>query len=181
MKKITRHDISMFVYKDAPIRSNIATNKGKEEIGWKVCINSLSQPVLVKLLIPEDANRTWYKNKKHEKYSKHRCARAKVLGFYSYYTGKEVTEQYKKDNLYVYSMLDNSFKYIPGNWVVPRWKKFMDNSIYYSLSLGVCNSGIHYFRTKESAYMWADLHVVSAFTFYCSPRHNAYRRVEEYL
>ena len=180
MKKITRHDIFRFVYKDAPIHANSPTNKGKEEIGWKVCVNSLSQPVLVKLLIPEDANRTWYINKKHEKYSKHRCARAKVLGFYSYYTGKEVTEQYKKDNLYVYSMRDYSFKYIPGDWVKSRWGH-MDNSIYYSLSIKVCDSGIHYFRTKESAYMWADLSVASAFPFYCSPRHNAYRGMEEYL
>ena len=173
MKKITRHEIFMFVYKGASSFADNVARIGEEEIGWKVCVNSLSQPVLVKLLSPKDAYRTSYKNTHYEKYSKHHCSKAKVLGFYSYYTGKEVTEQYKNGNCYAHSLRDNSFRYIPNDWVKPR--------LYYSFSTNVCDSGIHYFRTKESAYMWADLHVMSAFLCYCSPRHNAYRGMEEYL
>lgn len=175
MSKITRRDIFLLAYQEAPNLADSVIHKGEEEIGWKVCINSYFEPVLVKLLISKDANRTWYKNKKYEKYSKHRCSQAKVLGFYSYYTGKEVTEQYKKGNCYAYSLRDNSFRYIPGEWVKPRWA-YMENSLYYSFSPKVCDSGIHYFKTKESAYMWADLHVTNHVVFIsCRPRHNAYR------
>ena len=174
MSKITRHDIFHFVYKDSPTRANSVIHKGKEEIGWKVCIINSRQPVLVKLLIPRNAYRTLYRNKYYEKYSKHRCSEAKVLGFYSYYTGKEITEQYKKGVHYVESMYNRSFRYIPNDWVKPEWACFQSSS-YYSRSNKVCDSGIHYFKTKESAYMWADLNVLMNSIFCCQPRYSIYK------
>lgn len=174
MSKITRDAIFRFLYEDAPYLVNSAIHKGEEEIGWKVCIDDNCEPVLVKLLIPKEAYRTWYRNKKYEEHSKHRCSKAIVLGFYSYYTGKEVTKQYEKNDNRVYSMCNRSFRYCQNDWVLPEWSH-TQSVLYYSRSTKVCDSGIHYFKTKESAYMWADLNVFANSIFCCRPRYNAYR------
>ena len=175
MKRLNKDEIFEIVYRNSPRVADSAIRKCKEEeeIGWKLCKDTRGEPVLVKLLIPTRAYRTWYKDPYHEKYAKHRCSRAKVLGFYSYYTGKEVTDKYKKNCWHVFSIHDKSFQYVPGTTVFPEWGG-QRNPLLYSRSCGVCDSGIHYFKTKESVYMWADLYMASYFIFSGVPRRRAY-------
>ena len=174
MKRLSKKEIYNYVYGDSPKVADSAIRKcEEEEIGWKLCKDNRGEPVLVKLLIPTRAYRTYYKDPYCEKYCKHRCSRAKVLGFYSYYTGKEVTELYKKNRLHVFSTHNRDFEYVLGVTVLPEWGG-QRSLLFYSKNLAVCDAGIHYFKTKESAYMWADLNMVSYFIFSGMPRRKAY-------
>lgn len=104
----------------------------------------VTYPVLIKLSIPKDAYRTHYGNKDCEQYAKHRCSYAKVLGFYSYYTGKELT---KYDNETAHTMFD----------CIPRYKKGLCvKPDEYTISNCVCGHGIHFFWSKTSAMLYLD-------------------------
>ena len=123
---------------------NISTSK-KDQIGWKgafIWKDNKVYPVIVKLWIPKKALRTVYDDKMNEKYSKHRCSHAKVLGFYSYYTGKEI-----KSVLKARSFHTGNEEYFLNSYSFP------DN---FSKAPAVCASGIHYFNTKESASIYVD-------------------------
>lgn len=104
----------------------------------------IEYPVLIKLLIPQDAVRTHYCNKFFEQYAKHRCSHAKVLGFYSYYTGKELI---KYNDKIARSVYNNVPLYEIGSYVRPDM---------YSWRLSACAHGIHFFWSKTSALLYLD-------------------------
>ena len=145
---------SYAVGKHSGIYANEIKKEEEDQIGWKGAFIRLGDsihpvgdtrcPVLVKLSIPKDAWRTFFKDKTREKYSKHRCSYAKVLGFYSYYTGKEL-----KNVRCAYSFFDCWFEYRKDFNVFTK-----DNS--FGSSLRICERGIHYFNTKESARVYMD-------------------------
>ena len=122
----------------------------KDMIAWKGAYISVKHrgmvPVLVKLLIPAGAPRTQYSVKGQEKYSKHRCARAKVLGFYSYYTGKKLKTVYNARSFFTDTQM-----YTIGKTVLPA---------SYSIQRQICAPGIHYFNTKECAMIYLDIECV---------------------
>ena len=131
--------------------SNTYVNKigmsNVDQIGWKgayyIDKNGTKQPVLVKLLIPKSSIRTKYVNSLEEKYAKHRCDCAKVLGFYSYYNGNEL-----KNVKVAISFSDNDFYYRKNRYVRPVRK--------FSKEVLVCASGVHYFYSKTSAFVYMD-------------------------
>lgn len=95
MKKISEVAMSNYVTGAASTMLNTATHsEDKDMIAWKGAYIYVEHrgriPVLVKLLIPAGTYRTQYHNTDFERYAKHRCSKAKVLGFYSYYTGKKL-------------------------------------------------------------------------------------------
>ena len=104
----------------------------------------VTYPVLIKLLIPKDAYRTHYRDKEFEQYGKHRCSYAKVLGFYSYYNGKELT---KYDNETAHAIFNHAPLYKKG------WEIKPDG---YDTTSNVCGRGIHFFWDKTSALMYLD-------------------------
>ena len=132
----------------------------KNEIGWKAAFiwkNGEQHPVIIKLMIPRSAMRTCYRDKISEKYAKHRCDHAKVLGFYSYYSGREL-----KNIEHAKSFYDHAMRYRKGLMVWPI------NNIF-SKQLFVCDRGIHYFYSKKSALIYMD----SVSSFYrVKPRYN---------
>lgn len=110
----------------------------------------ITYPVLIKLLIPKDAYRTHYLDKDFERYAKHRCSYAKVLGFYSYYTGKKLTGY---DNETAYTIYDGKPLYKIGFGVKPD---------AYTVANYVCGHGIHFFWSKTSALLYLDRSINSA-------------------
>lgn len=101
-------------------------------IGWKKCyiIPELKDyPVIVKLLIPNDAKRTSAFS------SKCRCSKAKVLEIQDI-EGNQLTVP-------VYSGYDKTFVYEVGKTVYPN--RFDDNRWHE------CANGIHFFVNKQEA------------------------------
>lgn len=137
-------------------------NKTKtDKIGWKCAyIIKLKNkesgylepyPVLVKLRIPYNSRRTVYCDSDFERYAKHRCDAVEVLGFYSYYTGKELKKPFlgcpKDDVNAAYSLYSDEPIYVKG------YRIFPDS---YDIKPFVCSNGIHYFYEKESALIYMD-------------------------
>ena len=114
-------------------------------IGYKAAFirykNGKLKPCIVKLLIPVDALYTIYYYKIDEKYGKHRCELAKVIGFLSYYTGKEIKVTK------AHSIFYKHFCYELGEYVYPG---------NFSVTFYTCSSGIHYFNFLESARCYMD-------------------------
>lgn len=107
-------------------------------IGWKKLTywedmksEWYGRKVLIKLLIPEDAQRCSATTKKC------RCSKAKVLGFYDL-DGNEITDIVKLINTHY-----TKCEYVKGEWIYPdgfeadRWKE--------------CSNGIHFFINKIDA------------------------------
>ena len=174
---MNRDKLCNLIFENAPdtVDSAMATESStkNDRIGWKgaymFTINNpyCVEPVLVKLRIPYKAYRTKYENSTHERYCKHRCSRAEVLGFYSYYTGKELNTDIILDKI-VWSLWTGTPYYIKGKMVRPN--------LYYNLGSEVCGSGIHYFYEKESALMYLDWE----FNDFSCLRKNAYRRFPQH-
>ena len=130
------------------IIDGIHTSK-EGQIGWKGAFirkNDKVYPVIVKLWIPKNAWRTTYDDKISEKYAKHRCSRAKVLGFYSYYTGKKL-----KSILKARSFHTGNEEYFLNKYSYP--------DDFSKMEL-VCASGIHYYNTKKSASTYVDFQML---------------------
>lgn len=130
----------------------------KDMIGWKVVFITMFNseigseygpyqvPILAKIRITSFTNRTKYNNPLEERYAKHRCGLAKVIGYYSYYTGKEIKKLIAPPR----SSEVPSFRYpsvLPG-YVVPD---------YYDYGTSICSHGIHFFYEKQSALIWGDM------------------------
>ena len=151
MNKINELAINHYIVGATSSMLNTASHsEDKDMIAWKgayVCVKRRGMiPVLVKLLIPAGALRTQYSVKGQEKYSKHRCSQAKVLGFYSYYTGKKLKTVYNACSFYTKTPM-----YRIGNTAVPS---------SYSKQKQICAPGIHYFNTKECAMIYVDIECV---------------------
>lgn len=151
MSKI--NELAMYNYVTGATSTQLNTasySEYKDMIAWKGAYIHVKHrgmiPVLVKLLIPAGTLRTQYSVKGQEKYSKHRCAKAKVLGFYSYYTGKKLKNVYNAYSFYT----DTQF-YTIGKTVLPAW---------YSRQKCICAPGIHYFNTKACAMIYVDIECV---------------------
>ena len=151
--------------------------KFKEDvIGWKAGHiikkdkngDDYSYPVIIKLLIPYDATRTYYADSSLEKYGKHRCERATVLGFYSYYTGKELKNLNEAYAFYGYHP-SRCFIYLKGATVVPD--DYRGEGGYFP-GPWVCDGGIHFFYKKECAFAWMD---------YMADGYGVLRRKNNYL
>lgn len=141
----------------------------EDTIGWKAAFykNDKGQntPVLIKLKIPAGARRLRYNDPLKEKYAKHRCECASVLGYYSYYTGKEIKNLYTVRSL----CASDSLYYFDGHG---HHLKFPDR---YDQSYNVCSNGLHYFNTKESALMYMDNYIAWSFDYRVfKPRKNTY-------
>ena len=172
---MNREKLCDLIVGNAPdtVDSAIATESStkNDRIGWKGAYMftidnpyyTTPTPVLVKLRIPYRAHRTKYENPVHEKYCKHRCSRAEVLGFYSYYTGKELNTDIILDKI-VWSLWTGTPYYVKGEMIRP--------TRYYDFEPEICGSGIHYFYEKESALMYLDWE----FENYTCLRKNAFRR-----
>lgn len=104
-----------------------------EFIGWKVCRKSSTDctPYLVKLYIPEDAERTSGFGSR-----KCRCNRANVFNILNIDGSRSRVGK-------VVSFWDGSFLYEKGRWV-----KVDD---YNSDRRYVCSSGIHFFMERQEA------------------------------
>ena len=144
------------------VLTDATENKTKtDRIGWKgAYIIKLKNkesgylepyPVLVKLRIPYNSRRTVYCDSDFERYAKHRCDALEVLGFYSYYTGKELEKPFlgcpKDDVNAAYSLYSDEPIYIKGHLIFPD---------SYDINPFVCSNGIHYFYEKESALIYMD-------------------------
>ena len=146
MKKIGRDIIRSYALAFPPVRT--AHQRDTEvKIGWKGAYafdvkTWKHTPVLVKLAIPADALRTMYYTDGAEKYSKHRCSYVQVLGFYSYYTGKELKKVSEARSFFTMKTT-----YMKGALAFPG---------HYSYRNAVCGQGIHYFYNKESALIYLD-------------------------
>lgn len=114
-------------------------------IGYKAAFiyykNGKLKPCIVKLLIPAGARYTFYRDESYEKYGKHRCTCAQVIGFLSYYTGKEIKVTK------AYSIFYNWFCYELGKVVRPT---------NFSIINSTCAGGIHYFNSLEAARCYID-------------------------
>ena len=158
------------------VLTDATENKTKtDRIGWKgAYIIKLQDkksgylepyPVLVKLRIPYDSHRTVYYDVNSELYAKHRCDAAEVLGFYSYYTGKELKKPFlgcpKDDVNAAYSLFSDEPIYVKGHLIFPD---------SYDYNPFVCSNGIHYFYEKESALIYMDWQCESDYRL----RKNAY-------
>lgn len=147
MKKVSRDILKSYaLYSMPPIRT-AGSRATDEEIGWKGAYTFDTKkltyiPVLVKLLIPADSLRTKYYSDNAEQYSKHRCSVAIVLGFYSYYTGRELKKVVNATSFFTDETL-----YFKGAPVSPN---------HYSCAKVVCGQGIHYFYNKECALLYLD-------------------------
>ena len=151
MSKINELAMNNYVTGAVSTQLNTALHvEDKDMIAWKgayICVKHRGMiPVLVKLLIPAGVPRTQYSVKGQEKYSKHRCAQAKVLGFYSYYTGKKLKTVYTACSFYTDMPM-----YTIGKMVLPSW---------YSKQKHICAEGIHYFNTKACAMIYVDIECV---------------------
>ena len=145
-KKVARDILRSYAFTFPPVRTahQMTTN---EKIGWKGAYifdakKLIYTPVLVKLSIPEGALRTVYYSDNAEQYSKHRCSVAIVLGFYSYYTGRELKKVANASSFFTGESL-----YFKGAPVFPY---------HYSYRNIVCGQGIHYFYNKECALLYLD-------------------------
>ena len=131
-----------------------------DAIGWKAGHiikkdkngDDYSYPVIIKLKIPYNATRTYYADSSLEKYGKHRCECAEVLGFYSYYTGEELTDLGEAYAFYGYHP-SRRFVYLKGSLVVPE---NCGSERGYFNGPWVCDGGIHFFYEKECAFAWMD-------------------------
>ena len=114
-------------------------------IGYKAAFieykNGKLKPCIVKLSIPASALYTIYYREPYEKYGKHRCASAVVIGFLSYYTGKEIKVTKARSIFY------NYFYYKLSDYIFPA---------YFSVSCSTCAGGIHYFNFLEAARCYMD-------------------------
>lgn len=151
MNRINEAAMNNYVTGATSTQLNTALHvEDKDMIAWKGAYIHVKHrgmiPVLVKLLIPAGTSRTQYSVKGQEKYSKHRCARAKVLGFYSYYTGKKLKTVYTACSFYTDTQM-----YTIGKLVLPS---------SYSKQKQICAPGIHYFNTKECAMIYVDIECV---------------------
>ena len=151
MSKINELAMTNYVTGATSTQLNTASySEYKDMIAWKGAYIHVKHrgiiPVLVKLLIPAGTLRTQYSVKGQEKYSKHRCERAKVLGFYSYYTGKKLKTVYNACSFYTDTPM-----YTIGKMVRPGW---------YSTQKHICAPGIHYFNTKACAMIYVDIECV---------------------
>lgn len=151
--------------------------KFKEDaIGWKVGHiikkdkngDDYSYPVIIKLKIPNDARRTYYADSYLERYGKHRCECAEVLGFYSYYTGEELTDLKEVYAFYGYH-LSRRFVYVKGSRVVPN--EYGGEGGCFS-GPWTCDGGIHFFYEKDCAFAWMD---------YMADGYDVLRRKNSYL
>ena len=100
-------------------------------VGWKICTNGeIFNPVLVKLIIPEDAERTSGYGER-----KCRCSKAYVEGMYNLNgTPSEATSAIARYTDMVYEV---------GKWVEPDF--------YDSDREQVCTHGIHFFMERQEA------------------------------
>ena len=100
-------------------------------IGWKVCINENTiNPVLVKLMIPEDAERTSSYGER-----KCRCSKAYVVGMYDLNgTPSKVTKAFARYTNMIYEV---------GKWVEPDSYN-PNREITYT-------HGIHFFMERQEA------------------------------
>ena len=98
-------------------------------VGFKKCRSYEGEDVIVKLEIPEDAERSSATTRKC------RCSKAKVISITGIKSGKDYEE--------AFSQRDSGFTYHVGKTVVPdsfdedRWND--------------CSNGIHFFVTKQEA------------------------------
>ena len=146
MKKVVWGIIPNYVFSNPRVWT-ACQRDDEDQIGWKGAYiydgkKHKCKPILVKLYIPASAQRTRYYTENHERYSKHRCEVAKVLGFYSYYTGKELKSV--KEAL---SFFTGTNMYQKDCFVFPT---------YYSYRNIVCGQGIHFFYEKKCALMYLD-------------------------
>lgn len=181
------HVVDLIFGERQPITTDLNTQGSEDVIGWKggfyIKHNIKTGiyeyiPVLIKLLIPKYAFRTAYSNPDNAKYSKHRCSEAKVLGFYSYYTGREIkylngaysffgttvleNEPFIGDEMYTCSFKTIFFEYFKNRIALPNC---------YDRGLSVCSNGIHYFYEKQSALLYLDQEVPG----WCmKPRYNSF-------
>ena len=103
-------------------------------------------PILAKLRISAKTCRTKYNDPLKEKYGKHRCSRAEVIGYYSYYTGRKIkvpTERIESCNNSLFSYPHK----LPADVIPNR----------YDPTTHICSSGIHFFYEKQSALIWGDI------------------------
>lgn len=99
-------------------------------VGWKICIDKKSNPVLVKLIIPEDAERTSGYGER-----KCRCSKAYVESMYDLNgTPSEVTSAIARYTDMVYEV---------GKWVEPDF--------YDPDREQICTHGIHFFMERHEA------------------------------
>lgn len=115
----------------------------EKQIVYKAAIvrkNGKIKPVIIELELPKKALRTYYKYPYAEKYGKHRCSFAKVIGFRSYYTGRPIKIDSARSLMYAFYYYKNQAVF-PGD---------------FNNSLMACSSGIHYFNNLESARCYAD-------------------------
>lgn len=120
--------------------------KGKNGVVW-------AWPVLVKLRIPYTSFRTKYSEPNWERYAKHRCSSAKVLGFYSYYTGKELKKPLSSYSNGI-SNIDAAYSFFTDEPIYKKGETVIPDE--YDTHIFVCSTGIHYFYEKESALIYLD-------------------------
>ena len=151
MAKLTQEDIFQLASRTYSFCIDYMCDSNTDIIAWKAgYYREKETPILIKLMIPKDALRTHYKDKEPEKYCKHRCSKAKVLGFYSYYTGKELKSVDKAHSMVIINGkdgLNTRFEYRKGTMVYPDT---------FCTELSVCSNGIHYFNNKQSAFYYMD-------------------------
>ena len=168
-----------------PTSASMNVQGHEDVIGWKggfyiVFDEKLGagkyMPVLIKLLIPKHAFRTAYFDRYHEKYSKHRCSQAKVLGFYSYYTGKEIKNLYGAYSFYASTVFDT--EPLSNGVTSCRFRDvhleyFKDRDVLpnrYDSGYQICAGGIHYFYEKRSALLYLDQEILG---WHMKPRYNS--------
>lgn len=158
MSRVTRRQIANIIDSFDGYASTSHYCPSKDMIGWKVVFmpkfNSEPglkyithyTPILAKLRIPHSAHRTKYNDPLKERYAKHRCELVEVIGYYSYYTGKEIKQLIAPPM----SFEDPRFRYPSAlpEYVIPD---------YYDSSLRICSHGIHFFYEKQSALIWGDM------------------------
>lgn len=111
-------------------------------IGWKKCglptpLGIVYDPVVVKLLIPEDAERSSATTRKC------RASHAIVLEIQET-DGEVLANVQKNPDMVAFAISDPSFEYIPGETVRPR-EPFDTNR------WNECGSGIHFFINRQEA------------------------------
>lgn len=136
---------------------NTATFMAKsthKSYGYKMGVikykNGKLNPCIIKLEIPKEALRTEYATSTLNKFGKHRCSKARVLGFYSYYTGKKIKINEAR------SSFDSKFIYKLGETIYPDSFN-MDFDMHDEIGWPVCAEGIHYFTNMKCAGFYADI------------------------
>lgn len=146
-KPATSKEIYHYIIADPSADADHVLRATDNEIGYKVCYycdsDGINIPVIIKLQILKNAWRTVYSDPFLERYAKHRCDIAKVIEFISYYTGKTIAFEGP-----AFSIWTSKFSYSKGLIVYPEDR--------FDFSSTVCGSGIHYFKHKKSALIYAD-------------------------